>query len=295
VAWPFHQPQKLEAVGQLAGGVAHDFNNILAATMVNLDLLQMNEHLDPETRAGLTELKRYAERAAGLTRQLLMFSRRSVLETKVLDLNEVVDNLLRMLGRLLGEHIKLVFERSSNLPAVQADAGMLEQVLVNLTVNARDAMPKGGRITISTSTAEFSEAEAAEEPRGKAAPTGSETLLVVEDEDGMRRILVLALQGLGYRVVEAANGPEALAVWRDRGREIDLLLTDMVMPEGMTGLELAEKIRAEKPDVRVIISSGYTAEITDAAALATAGLVYLPKPYQTPLLARVVRQCLDRR
>ncbi len=377
------QAQKLEAVGQLAGGIAHDFNNILAAIMMNLTLLQDNDHLDGETRAGLKEVESCAERATRLTRQLLMFSRRSVLETRVLDVNEVVDNLLKMLGRLLGEHIKLVFERSNRLPPVEADAGMLEQVLMNLAVNARDAMPKGGQITISTSAPEISAADAAlhperrrgsfvclavadtgcgmdpatvehifepffttkeagkgtglglatvhgivaqhrgwvevdsrvgggttfraylpvsttllkedEEQSAQPALKGSETLLVVEDEDAVRLTLARALRGLDYRVLEAANGQDALKLWRDHGAEIDLLLTDMVMPEGMTGLELAERIRLDKPALKVIISSGYAAEITESATLTKAGIVYLPKPYKLASLGRALRECLERK
>ncbi len=143
------QAQKLESIGQLAGGVAHDFNNILAATMMHLSYLQDNRQLDRDTQETLTELMAQAKRAANLTQQLLLFSRRSVLQVQVLDLNELTANLLKMLGRLIGEHIKLSFDQSSVLPTVLADAGMLEQVLMNLAVNARDAMPMGGWLTIS--------------------------------------------------------------------------------------------------------------------------------------------------
>jgi PAS domain S-box-containing protein len=376
------QSQKLEAVGQLAGGVAHDFNNILAATMLNLSMLLENENLDVETRAGLKDLEASAERAASLTRQLLMFSRRSVLETKVLDLNELVDNLLKMLGRLLGDHIELVFERSNNLPSVEADVGMLEQVLMNLTVNARDAMPKGGRIGIRTAAAQISDTDvdrnanrrsgrfvclsvtdtgcgmdeatlarifepffttketgkgtglglatvdgivaqhrgwvevdsrlgqgtvfrvylpvsptpvkAAVDRKIEVAPSGSETLLVVEDETAVRQTLVQALRGLGYRVFEASNGQEAMKLWKEHDRSFDLLVTDMIMPEGMTGLELAERIREDKPGMKVIISSGHAAEITNASTLAKASIFYLPKPYKVPLLGKMVRECLDK-
>ncbi|HYW84124.1 MAG TPA: PAS domain-containing protein, partial [Spirochaetia bacterium] len=158
------QSQKMEAIGQLAGGVAHDFNNILAATMMNLDLLREKPHLDPETRDALKELKTEAGRAAGLTRQLLMLSRRSVLKIRPLDLDELVANLLKMLGRLLGEHVTLAFERTTALPSVEADPGMLEQVLLNLTVNARDAMPRGGRIALATEAVEIDSERAASHP-----------------------------------------------------------------------------------------------------------------------------------
>ena len=164
----FLQAQKMEAIGHLAGGVAHDFNNILAALMMGLELLREKEGLDRETRISLKELEAETKRAAGLTRQLLMFSRRSVLEVRVLDMNEVVANLLKMLGRLLGEHVKLVFERHSALPVVEADAGMLEQVLMNLVVNARDAMPRGGRITLATEPVEFAAQQIAANPARRA-------------------------------------------------------------------------------------------------------------------------------
>jgi PAS domain S-box-containing protein len=160
----FRQAQKLDAVGQLAGGVAHDFNNILAAILLQLGMLSMRTDLDPSTKQALQELDEEARRAASLTRQLLMFSRRSVLQVKALDLNEVVRNLLKMLNRLIGEHNKLEAELQSPLLQVEADAGMLEQVVMNLVVNARDAMPRGGRILIATSMASLTEVEAAWHP-----------------------------------------------------------------------------------------------------------------------------------
>jgi signal transduction histidine kinase len=375
------QAQKMEAVGQLAGGVAHDFNNMLAAMMMNLDLLRDHPGLTPEVHEGLTELENEAKRAAGLTRQLLMFSRRSILEKRALNLNEVIANLKNMLSRLLGENIQLAFEPDPLLPPVEADSGMLEQVLMNLVVNARDAMPVGGRIRIATQTAEFNAEQAAANPdrtagrfacllvsdtgcgmdaatlkrifepffttkaSGKGtglglatvygivvqhkgwvevesrvgagtafrvflpamagtpaktgslvsqpAPTGKETILVVEDALNLRRVLVQSLRGLGYRVLEAANGQEAMNLWHTHGVEIDLLFTDMVMPEGMTGLELAERVRAEKAGLKIIISSGYSAEITNLEKIVAAGITYLPKPYPVPQLGTVVRECLD--
>ena len=158
------QAQKMEALGQLTGGVAHDFNNILAAILLQLDFLKQESHLKAEVLAGLEEIKDEAKRAANLTRQLLLFSRRSTLETKVLDINEVVANLLKMLGRLLGENVTLVFERRNNLSPIEADAGMLDQVLVNLAVNARDSMPDGGRITLAAEAIEIDREMAAMNP-----------------------------------------------------------------------------------------------------------------------------------
>jgi len=157
------QVQKLESVGQLAGGIAHDFNNILAAIMMHLSLLRQNPELDLETADALKELEVETKRAANLTRQLLMFSRRSVIQSRIVDVNELVQNLLKMLRRLLGEHITITFDYQTRLPAVEADVGMMEQVLMNFAVNARDAMPRGGKLTIATGSVELDE-EAAKAP-----------------------------------------------------------------------------------------------------------------------------------
>lgn len=377
------QAQKLEAVGHLAGGVAHDFNNILAAILMQLGLLQMNDGLDGETRAALEDLVAEANRAANLTRQLLMFSRRSVLAVRPLDLNEVVANLLKMLGRLIGEQINLRFVGQSGLPSVGADVGMLEQVLMNLVVNARDAMPKGGRITISTDVAEFTESDvdsSADRRAGRfvcvtvadtgvgisenslkrifepfyttkepgkgtglglatvhgivaqhkgwveveskvgegtvfrvflpalaspAAPKeatvqakpldrGRESILLVEDNPQVRQSVGRTLCALGYRVYEAANGREAMRQWQNLQGRVDLLLTDIVLPEAMTGLELAERLQGLKPALQVIVTSGYSTEVAMAGAPSRPGVAYLPKPYETSKLASVVRNCLDR-
>ncbi len=377
------QAQKLEAIGQLAGGVAHDFNNILAATMMHLGLMQMNPALDDTTRQGLVDLEKEATRASALTRQLLMFSRRSVLSVRPLDLNDIIANLLKMLTRLIGEHISLRFEPTPGLPPVDADAGLLEQVVMNLVVNARDAMPSGGRLTITTSTATIGDGTAedsverapgqfvrlavsdtgsgmdddtirrifepffttkeagkgtglglatvhgivaqhrgwvdvqsapgagstftvylpaaatgqaagADAPRVEPIPRGKETILLVEDDPQVRRMTGLSLAALGYDVIEARNGQEAVRMWQVRGPQVQLLLTDMVMPEGMTGLELADRLQRSRPGLRVIISSGYSAEIVQAGVPNRPGVVYLPKPYDTTTLAKAVRTCLDR-
>ena len=376
------QSQKLEAIGQLAGGVAHDFNNILAAMMMNLGLLQLNPDLDPKTRKGLKDLDAAARRAAGLTRQLLMFGRRSVLTVKPLDLNEMVSDLLKMLRRLIGEHIDLCFEGKSGLPLVEADVGMLEQVLMNLTVNARDAMPKGGRITISTTVSELAAGDvslhpsrragcfvclsvsdngcgmdstilkhifepffttkepgkgtglglatvhgiiaqhkgwvevsselrqgstfrvylpaaasakltAPASPEVRSVPRGKENILVVEDEAVVRELIGESLRSLGYQVHEAGTGQQAMTLWQMHRGEVDLVLTDMVMPEGMTGLELVEQLQALRPTLKAIIISGYSPEIAHAGAPARTGVVYLPKPFSTKVLADLVRKCLD--
>lgn len=377
------QAQKLEAIGQLAGGVAHDFNNILAASNMQLELLLLKDDLDEETRQGLLELQTGQRRAVALTRQLLMFGRRSVLNVHPLDLEEVIANLLRMLNRLIGENIDLRFESLDALPSVEADAAMIEQVVVNLVVNARDAMPLGGRITISTRLAEvtrpglsgltstgaaglfaclavtdtgcgiddetlkhifepfFTTKEAgrgtglglatvhgivaqhhgwievesrpgqgssfrvylptAVRPATHASETGStrelppgrETILVVEDDASVRHLAVRCLRTLGYTVHEAGSGREALSLWDHHGQGIDLLLTDMVMPEGMNGLELAERLQQGRPGVKVIISSGYSAEIVESGVPGKPGMRFLPKPYELPTLAQTVRQHLD--
>jgi PAS domain S-box-containing protein len=374
--------QKMEAIGQLAGGVAHDFNNILAATMMRLAMLQARSNLAPDTREALKELEAGAQRAASLTKQLLMFSHRSLMEFIVLDVNRLIANLLKMVRRLIGEDIDLRFEDKPVLPPVKADSGMLEQVLVNLAVNARDAMPKGGRLMISTNAAEISEEQAkanssrrpgkfvclsvadsgcgmdqdtlkrifepffttkevgkgtglglatvhgivaqhegwveVESQVGKgsefrvylpaverkledipeeavfpaAVLGGNETILVVEDDLEVRRNLVELLRLMGYRVFEAPNGVEAVALWEKERAHIDLLFTDMVMPEGITGRELAERLQGEKPELKVIISSGYSEEIIQHGQPRKPGTTYLPKPYEGKTLGATVRSCL---
>src|ERR1039457_210765 len=378
------QVQKLESIGQLAGGVAHDFNNILAAIMMHLSLLHQNPSLDEETTEALKELEVDTKRAANLPRQLLMFSRRSVMQPRILDLNELVQNLLKMLRRLLGEHIDIAFETHGALPAVEADIGMIEQVLMNLAVNGRDAMPRGGDLTIRTGTVEL-DAEAVKlhserrpgkfvtlavtdsgsgmdegtlkrifepffttkevgkgtglglptihgivkqhqgwievhsqpghgstfevflparilPPIATAAPSaapsvvgGRGTVLLVEDEEIVRRPIGIYLRKLGYQVIEAANGNQALVLWQQHRDRIDLFYTDMVMPEGVTGLELAEKLKREKPALQVIISSGYSTEISMQGVPAESGYLYLPKPSSSALIAATIRDCLEQK
>ena len=378
------QAQKLESVGQLAGGIAHDFNNILAAIMMHLSLLRQHPTLDEETAESLKELELETKRAANLTRQLLMFSRRSVMQPRVVDLNELVHNLLKMLGRLLGEHIAITFDSHNELPPVEVDVGMLEQVLMNFAVNARDAMPKGGRLTIATSQVVLdSEAGKLHSERrpghfvrlsvadtgvgmdegtlkrifepffttkdvgkgtGLGLPTahgivkqhhgwievhsqlgqgsafmvylpaklrasvsaevpppvspvvgGRGTLLLVEDEDIVRRPIGTFLRKLGYQVLEAANGNQAFNLWRRHREQIDLLFTDMVMPEGVSGLELADKLRSEKPQLKVIISSGYNTEFSMQGVPIDAGYIYLPKPSPSGAIAAAVRECIEKK
>ena len=376
------QAQKLDSIGQLAGGVAHDFNNILAAIMMRLDFLQQNPSFDEETQKSLAELTVAAKRAARLTRQLLIFSRKSILDVKVLDLNEVVANLLNMLDRLIGEHITVRFDRRAALPAVEADAGMLEQVVMNLAVNARDAMPHGGKMTISIEPVQIDEEQVkgnikkrigqfvclsvtdtgcgmdedtikhifepffttkevgkgtglglatvhgivtqhkgwvnVESELGKGTTfkvfipaiaqrraeqatiektevvRGHETILLVEDEASLRRLVAQGLRQMGYSVLEADNGQTAMKLWQEHGQQIDLLFSDMVMPEGMTGLDLAEKFKQAKTNLKIIISSGYNVEMAGHGKPTAGGIVYFQKPYEFEVLSQTVRNCLDR-
>ncbi len=378
------QAQKLESIGQLAGGIAHDFNNILAGMMMHISLLQALENLPADARASLDELMAEAHRAANLTRQLLMFSRKSMLQMKNLDLNEVVSQLLRTLARLLGHEIGIRFSSVSGLPRVQADLDLIEQVMINLSLNARDAMPDGGEVVITLATELIDEAAAAkrsaarpgqfvclsvadagcgmdaetlrhvfepffttkdvgrgtglglaavygiaaqhqgwveiqsavgrgttvsvflpvvieEEParpaddlRG-AFQRGTETILFVEDDPTVRRITKQALQRLGYKVFEAADGPEALKIWQERQAEIRLMLTDVMMPGGLSGVELAEQLLAARPDLKVILSSGYSPELIAGRLSSTVNVTRLQKPYQLSVLSATIRACLDGR
>lgn len=370
------QSQKLRSIGQLAGGVAHDFNNILASMMMNLSLMQTNEALDEESRRSLDELLEQCQRAANLTRQLLMFSRRSVLITKPVDLNVTVSNLLKMLGRLIGENIEMRFESQVPLPLVEADSGLMEQVLVNLVVNARDAMPKGGRLTISTHVVEFDpEAQNVNRSRGvgkfvsiavsdsgcgMSAETmnrifepffttkeagkgtglglatvhgivaqhkgwvevqstlgagstfqvfvpvsnrltidteaeqieplrrGNQTILVVEDETSLRESVVRSLKNLGYTMHQARSGPEALSFWKQCKIKPDMLFTDMVMPADMTGLELARELLELTPNLKVLISTGYSHELVLHGIGTDSRISFLPKPYTIQVLANAI-------
>ena len=376
------QAQKMEAVGQLAGGVAHDFNNILTATLLQLGLLLEQSQLASDTRLALKELEKMANRAAGLTRQLLAFSRRQVIQIRIVDLNDVLGNLLVMLKRLLGENVQLDFRNTGTPLWLKADVGMLEQVVTNLCVNARDAMmPLGGRLLIEAdvvilgadavrvhpeagvgrfvrltvadtgcgmdaatlprifepffTTKEVGKgtglglatvygitkqhggwvevqstpghgatfrvyfpAITTAAPLGSGAPfpkkeSGGETILLVEDEEPVRFMVSLTLQKCGYIVLEAPDGKAALNTWGNRVGEIDLLLTDMVMPNGVTGLDLAEHFKRANPNVKVILTSGYSVKLSKSGAPGGTGVVFLAKPYQVGVLTSLVRKCLD--
>jgi len=364
---------RLEAVGRLAGGVAHDFNNLVMIIKGYSDLLLDNA--TPQAKPFIEEIKNAGERASGLTRQLLAFSRKQVLEPQVLDPNQTVRNMVKMLRVLIGEDIELVTNLSDQIGRVQADPGQLEQVIMNLAVNARDAMPNGGKLTIDTQSCALDEASASahgevspgsyvliavtdggcgmsketlkhifepffttKEPgkgtglglatvygivkqsRGHiavssdlehgttfkiylpsldksvalpmtrqvgAALKGEGTILLVEDEAALRVLAAEALKRLGYTVLQAGNGLEALAVADRHSGKIDLVVTDVVMPH-MGGPELVENLRQRRDGFGVIFASGYT----DAAALEKAHLgaatILLSKPFSTELLARKI-------
>jgi signal transduction histidine kinase/CheY-like chemotaxis protein/HAMP domain-containing protein len=377
------QAQKMESIGQLAAGVAHDFNNMLTIIQGHSSSLLSKPTLPPEVVDSVQAVYFAAERAAGLTRQLLMFSRKNVMQPELLDLQKVVGNMSKMLERLLGEIITLEFQPAVQNSFVQGDCGMIEQVVMNLSLNARDAMPRGGRLNIGIETVDiddafiethpqahagrfvrlrvtdngigmdsatmgrifepffttkdigkgtglglatvygivkqhegwlevnsepgkgstfdvflpasdkvpaFAEAEAA-----SAAPVagGSETILIVEDEPVLRSMARDILEECGYRILEASSGKEALDVWNQRANEIDLLLTDMVMPDGLSGADLVEKLQASQPCLKVVFTSGYIANEVNQKMLARTRASFLAKPYTHAELAKTVRDCLD--
>jgi signal transduction histidine kinase len=374
------QAQKLEAVGRLAGGVAHDFNNLLTIITGYAEVLMdavPQEHPDHEF---VVEIGKAAARAATLTRQLLAFSRQQVLEPKLLDLNEVVRQTDKMLSRLIGEDLLLSLSLADRLGRVKADPGQIDQVLMNLVVNARDAMPKGGRLTIETCNVELDtgytqyhlEVEAgpyvmlavsdtgvgmdpdtrgrifepffttkpagtgtglglstvfgivkqsgghiyvysepgqgstfkiylpvakgeppvAEPTVGPQAPSGTETLLLVEDDDAVRAVTRLALERSGYTVLEAASGREAIAMAEHHSGRIDLLISDVVMPE-IGGREVAEAITEARPQTKVLYLSGYTDDAVVRHGILRAEVAFLQKPFTPAALARKVRKVLS--
>ncbi len=377
------QAQKMESIGQLAAGVAHDFNNMLTIIQGHSGMLLARPELPPGAFDSVQAIGFAAERAAGLTRQLLMFSRKNVMQVAQLDLREVVGTMGRMLKRLLGETITLEFSPPPDLPLIEGDAGMLEQVVMNLSVNARDAMPKGGTLRVSVDCVEIAESYVQTHPEarvgrfvrlqiadsgcGMDGPTldrifepffttkdvgkgtglglatvygivkqhggwievesavgqgslfavffptspetaksrkegtdptafirgGDETILIVEDEPVLRDMAQTILKECGYRILEAANGKEAMRVWEQHAPAIDLLLTDMVMPEGMSGVELAEQVLARHPRLKIIFASGYTVDEVSTAFLKKNNARFLQKPYTRTTLARTVRQALD--
>jgi nitrogen-specific signal transduction histidine kinase len=375
------QAQKMEAIGQLAGGVAHDFNNLLTVISGNCDLLLSGARADDPTRANLVDIRAAGERAANLTRQLLAFSRKQILEPKLVDVHEVLGGVEKMLRRLIGEDVTLGTDFAADPSWVKVDPGQLEQVVMNLAVNARDAMPRGGRLTIRTRSLGPPDAPDLDETSGKrrrprvaisiadngvgipadvkphlfepffttkpagkgtglglatvygivkqsggditvesepgkgatftfvlpshpeprrrgsgaslhAVPRGTETVLVVEDEDAVRRIVKIALESTGYRVIEARNGPDALDLARAHAGGIQMLVTDVVMPE-MSGREVAARIAEAHPGVRILYMSGYTDDAVMRHGIVESGVAFLQKPFSPLSLARKVREVLD--
>ena len=376
------QAQKMEAVGRLAGGIAHDFNNLLTAITGYTDLALADLREGDPMRQDMEEILRAAHRAAGLTHQLLAFSRQQVLAPRVLDLNEVVQTVDKMLRRLVGEDVELQSVLAPGLGHIKADPGQLEQVIVNLAVNARDAMPTGGKLTIETADVEMAEtrgrdlttvpagryvmlaitdsgtgmdeetkarifepffttkeqgkgtglglatvygivkqsggfiwvysepgpgttfkiylprvegaADALAPPVGPAqVPRGTETVLIVEDEQAVRALAKTALARKGYRVLEAANGGEALLLCESERAPIHLLVTDVVMP-GLGGADLAQRLAPLRPDMKVLFISGYTDRAAARHGTMEPGAAYLEKPFSLDALARKVREVLDR-
>jgi len=376
------QSQKMEAFGQLAGGVAHDFNNLLTIIEGHVALLQLRDSTPAERASGLAEIAKAAERAANLTRQLLTFSRRQLFQPKPIDLNEVVTNTTKMLQRLIGEHIGLETHFAPGGAPVIADCNMMEQILINLAVNSRDAMPKGGRLIIQTSAINVDEADAADNPKArpgafirltvtdtgcgiapeemerifepffttkeigkgtglglatvfgivtqhhgwievKSRPNegatfhihlprlaesgtalaelsrladvrgGSETILLVEDEAPVRSLTRTLLERKGYHILEAESGQSALEIWQQQRGTIDLLFTDMVMPAGLSGRELAAQLLAEKPALKVIYVSGYTDDMLGEGSPLRHNPNFLEKPFDSYRLLKRVRDCLD--
>ncbi|MGB7621271.1 MAG: PAS domain S-box protein [Terriglobia bacterium] len=377
----FRQAQKMEAVGRLAGGVAHDFNNLLTAIMGYSELLLMRFDASDPARKNAEEIKKAGERAASLTRQLLAFSRRQILQPQVMDLNTVVSGMEKLVRRLIGEDVDLRLGLQVPLGNVKADPGQVEQVILNLVVNSRDAMPHGGKLTIETQNIVLQEEYAWKNPGAKPGDyvmlavsdtgdgmsaevqshlfepffttkekgkgtglglstvygivkqsngyisaesaeglgttfrvylprveemvvnvktpvvpeeqlAGEETILLVEDEQAIRGLIITMLRMKGYRVLEASNGQEALQIFEGIEDPIDLVITDVVMPK-MSGSELASRIVAVTPETKVLFVSGYSEEAVLYEGGFDPGTAFLQKPFSPDSLARKVREVLD--
>lgn len=376
------QAQRLESIGRLAGGIAHDFNNMLMTINGYCELsLRMIEEDDELLRSNIEEIKKASERSALLTHQLLAFSRQQVLQLKVLDLNEVIDDISRMIERLVGERIKLNIIQEPKLKNVRADLGQLTQIIMNLAVNARDAMPDGGTLTIQTSNIYLSEEFATQhqpiQPGNYVALTikdtgigideetlkyifepfyttkelgkgiglglatvygiikqldgyiwvesnpgegttfnvylsqiheepseiyfeevsdyeldGSETILLAEDEDMVRALTSQILEEYGYTVIEARDGAEALDLYKHSNKNIDLLMTDVVMPN-MDGRELAERILKDNPQIRILFTSGYTDDEVIRHQVIATNANFIQKPFTFDELAWKIREILS--
>ena len=383
LAAEFQQAQKMEAIGILAGGVAHDFNNILTTIIGNAGLALMEAEKDGPLRKEIEAIRTAGERAASLTRQLLAFSRKQIIRPEILDLNKILTEMEKMLARLIGEDVELLMVPGPALWQVKADPGQMEQVIMNLVVNARDAMPEGGKLTVETANADLDEnyfrnhGLREEKPggyvmlavsdsgtgmdketqshifepffttkeRGKGTglglstvygivkqnngfirvysepgqgsafkvylpkakgdegseekdrhpvtgPGGSETVLIVEDDDSLRKLLQNTLQQYGYKVLEAENGEGALKVSEAYVGSIDLLITDVVMPK-LGGKETAERLQSLHPRMKVLYMSGYTDNAIVHHGVLGTGLNFLQKPFSPEALLRKVREIMD--
>jgi two-component system cell cycle sensor histidine kinase/response regulator CckA len=371
-----HQAQKMEAIGRLAGGVAHDFNNMLSVIIGYSDLSADLVAAESPLKKHLAQIKKASERAALLTRQLLAFSRQQVIFPRILDLNGVVENLTTMLLRMIGDDVSLSFRPTTPIGSIKADPGQIEQILMNLVVNARDAMPRGGQIIIETGHAELDERHVSQNPGShtgkhvmlavcdtgfgmdddikskifepffttkglgqgtglglstvygivtqsqgsicvdsqpgkgttfkiyfprvaakaedlreshevKEVPLGSETILVVDDDDGVRKVTASLLSNAGYQIIEANSAAQAMKIITESGPEIDLLLTDLVM-FGHSGLELFEQAKAVCPNLRSLFMSGYTGDLVDLQSRLISERAFLAKPFaRAPLLKKV--------
>ena len=378
------QAQKMEAVGQLAAGIAHDFNNLLTVILGNISLQLGTPGLDEKLAGSLRQVARASERASALTRQLLAYSRKQIIQRRPLDLSESVTNSIQMLRRIIGEHIVVDAALAPDLPAIHADPTSVDQIIMNLSLNARDAMPDGGRLTLSSELCTFGADQVARNPdasagtfvclsvrdtgcgmtdatlkhlfepffttkeqgkgtgmglatvygiaqqhdgwvdvesrpgcgatfrvyfpisRGEASvdlaatspemvepvPTRNGSILVVEDEEMLREFVKTVLESLGYRVLTAGNGVEALDLWETEGGNVELLFTDVVMPESISGWQLAHRLRERKGDLKVIFTSGYSTELLSEEFERRAGEHFLPKPFLTETLTQTVSACL---
>ncbi|MDO9263114.1 MAG: PAS domain S-box protein [Desulfosalsimonadaceae bacterium] len=375
------QAQKMESIGRLAGGVAHDFNNLLTAIMGNTDMAMAVTEPDGKIRSKLEVIRKASESAADLTRQLLAFSRKQFIEPKIINLNDIIRYMTKMLARMIGENIRLTTSIHTPAAKIMADPGQIEQIIVNLVVNARDAMPRGGRVMMEVGEAEFDadycnrhpyvlpgdyvslsvsdtgmgmteevsrkifEPFFTTKPLGKgtglglatvygavkqnngsievySAPGqgtsfkiyfpkvsdqaevlagdnthdvvcgGSETILLVEDDSLVREFALDALRRLGYHVIEAASAEEALSVSEAFGKEIHLLLSDVILP-GMNGKALADALTILRPDTRVLFTSGYTGDIIAHHGILKEGIAFIEKPYTISSLSKKIRKSLE--
>jgi PAS domain S-box-containing protein len=374
------QSQKMDSLGQLAAGVAHDINNILTIIQGHAGLLLNAAPPNSDSAKSATQIAAASDRAAGFIRHLLAFSRKQIYRTKILDLNSVIRNLEALLPRMLGAHITLEIQCAQHLPHIAADTSLVEQIVMNLAINARDAMPKGGKLRIETAAVTLDSISVRRHPEGRAghfvclsvtdsgsgiepalirrifepffttkevgkgtglglatvyaivkqhhgwievqsqvgvgstfkvylpasdqgladpvtpsAQTqnvrgGKETILLAEDESALLDLMQLVLSQYQYKILTAASGSDALRVWDQHEGRIDLLLTDVIMPGGMTGRELASELKKRKPDLKIIFTSGFNSAM---AGKDWGETTFLPKPYLPDVAAKLIRSTLD--